>query len=80
MLFGADINKYGISEIPEYVGGYDIYRVELENRQNVDIYSVAPPYLVIGDKAYKCYGEDVLDFLDELADEIYKENYPDKNS
>lgn len=79
-LFGADINKYGISEIPEYVGGYDIYRVELENGENVDIYRVAPPYLVIGDKAYKCYSEDVLDFLDELADEIYKENYPDKNS
>lgn len=73
ILWQADINKYGISEIPGYVGGYDIYEMEFENGESTMVYRVKDPYLVIGEKAYKCYSEESLNLLDELTKEIYKE-------
>lgn len=79
-ILRADINKYGISDFIGYNGGPVPYEIELENGETVKIHHEGGPHLTIGEKTYKCYSEDVLDFLDELADEIYKENYPDKNS
>lgn len=78
-ILRADINKYSIPDFIGYNGGPVPYEIELGNGETVKIHHEGGPHLTIGEKTYKCYSEDVLDFLDELADEIYKENYPDKD-
>ncbi len=79
MILNADIDKYNIPDFPGYIGGPVPYEIELGNGETVKIHHEGGPHLTIGEKTYKCYSEDVLDFLDKLADEIYRENYPDKD-
>ncbi|MCM1308259.1 MAG: hypothetical protein NC223_06645 [Butyrivibrio sp.] len=77
-LFRAEINKYALSVFAGYNGGPVPYMVELESGETVKIHHEGGPHLTIGEKTYKCYSEDVLNFFDELEEEIYRENYPDR--
>lgn len=78
ILFRLDIYKYGTDEIPKYSGTPVPYEVEFENGECILIHHVGGPYLVIADKAYKCYNEEALSMLDSLGREAYMENNPDK--
>ncbi len=79
ILFQLDIYKYGTAEIPKYSGGPVPYEVEFENGECILIHHVGGPYLVIADKAYKCYNDEALSMLDRLGTEAYRDNYPDKD-
>ena len=79
MLSQLDIYKYGLTEIPEFSGTPVPFEVEFENGERIRIHHVGGPYLVIADKAYKCYNDEALSRLDNLGRAAYRENYPDKD-
>lgn len=45
--------------------GYDIYEIEFENGKRTAVYRVKPPYLIIGEKAYRYYSDESLNLPDE---------------
>ncbi|MCM1308260.1 MAG: hypothetical protein NC223_06650 [Butyrivibrio sp.] len=70
ILLQANINKYGLSDYPIYAGKSCPYRVFFENGEVINIIHLGGPYLLLGEKAYKCYDEGALTRLDELSGEI----------
>lgn len=80
ILLQLEINRYGISDYPLYAGKSYPYRAFFGNGEVIDIVHLGGPYLLFGEKAYKCYNGEALETLDKLGSKIYRDNYQDKSS